>query len=140
MKLYTYETLEGNFTIEVDEKWHTWLIDADCAEFNQERCHTRADHKYAYGKPVSLDSLDNANDWLVFKQITSYSAVELMVDLETALGMLTDLQRRYFILNRIKGYSYCEIARVEQKNETSIRRSVKGAERKIRNYFLVCPN
>ena len=46
MKQYIYETLDGNVTIEVDEKWYDWLTEADKAEFNQERSHSRPDHRY----------------------------------------------------------------------------------------------
>ena len=135
MKHYTYQTLDGNLTIEVDDKWYAWLTEADYTESNQERSHRRADHKYAYGEPLSLNSFDNADDWLVFNQITSYHAVELRVDLEMVMETLTDLQRRYFIMNRILEYSSHEIAKLEGKRQSAVQKTIIQAEKKIRNYF-----
>ena len=136
MKQYIYETLEGNIAIEVDEKWYDWLTEADKAEANQERSHSRPDHKYAPGEPVSLDVEDSLDDWLVFSALTSYAAVELKVDLERALESLTPLQRRYFIMNRLQGCSSHAIARLEGKAQPVIFRAIMFAERKIKNFFL----
>ena len=135
MKYYTYKTLDGNLTIEIDDKWHAWLTEADYIENNQERSHRRDDHKYACGRPMSLNSVDSADDWLVFNQITSYTAVELRVDLETAMETLTDLQRRYFIMNRIIGYSSHEIASLEDKRQSTVHKTILQAEKKIKSYF-----
>ena len=131
---YTYETLDGSIAIEVDEKWHAWLTEADKLERNQERRHHRADHKYAQGAPLSLD----AEDWLVLHTTTSYAVVELKIDLEIALETLTELQRRYFILSRMHGYSSHEIAKFEGKSQKTIHESICQAERKIR-LFLNAP-
>ena len=136
MKLYTYKTLDGNLTIEVDDRWHDWLTEADYAESKLERSHTRADHKYAYGTPLSLESLGNADDWMVFNQITSYPAVELKVDLEMAMATLTDLQRRYFIMNKMLEYSSHEIARLEGKRQSTISKTIIQAEKKIKTFFM----
>ena len=132
---YTYETLDGSIAIEVDEKWHEWLSEADKLERNQERKHHRADHKYACGTPLSLDALTHAEDWLVLHTTTSYAAVELKIDLEIALETLTELQRRYFILSRMHGYSYSEIARSEGKSRMSICETVLAAEGKIKKHL-----
>ena len=135
MKYYTYKTLDDDLTIEVDDKWHTWLTEADSIEDNHERRHRRADHKYAYGNPLALDSFSSADDWLMFNQITSYTAVELRVDLDMAMETLTDLQRRYFIMNRILEYSSHEIAKLEGKRQSTVHKTIAQAEKNIRNYF-----
>ena len=136
MKQYIYETLEGNIAIEVDEKWYDWLTEADKAEASQERSHNRPDHKYAPGTPVSLDAEDSLDDWLVFSTLTSYAAVELRIDLELAFELLTPLQRQYFTMNRLHGYSSHAIAKLEGKAQPVIFRTIMLAERKIKNFFL----
>ena len=135
MKLYTYETLDGDITIEVDEKWHEWLTESDKEFELQDRSHTRPDHKYAPGAPVSLDTADSLDDWLVFSALTSYAAVELKIDLELALELLTPLQRRYFIMNRLRGLPTREIARREGKWQTAIMAPVLQADKKIKKFF-----
>ena len=129
--IYTYETLDGSIAIEVDEKWHAWLSEADKLERNQERRHRRPDHKYACGTPLSLD----AEDWLMLHTTTSYSAVELKIDFEIALESLTELQRRYFILSRMHGYSTYEIAQFVGKAQPVVYKSIAQAERKIKSFL-----
>ena len=107
----------------------------DADERRQERRHTRSDHKYAHGAPLSLDAVNNADDWIIFSQMTSYTAVELKIDLEMAMETLTDLQRHYFILNRMHGYSYADIARREDKSRMTIFEITEAAEKKIKNFF-----
>ena len=135
MKLYTYETLDGDITIEVDEKWHEWLTESDKEFELQNRSHARPDHKYAPGVPLSLDAVDFLDDWLVFCTTTSYAAVELKIDLETAMELLTPLQKRYFVMTRLLGHSNCAVARLDGKDEAAIRRSIEGAEKKIKNFL-----
>ena len=135
MNTYIYKTLTGNIPVELDEKWHDWLTEADETQQKQERRHSRSDHKYAPGEPISLNADNSLDDWLVFSTLTSYKAIELKIDLEMALETLTALQRRYFALNRICGYSNSEIARTEKKDESAIRRSVEGAEKKIKLFM-----
>lgn len=135
MKTYTYETLDGIITIEIDEIWCTYLANEDRYEENQERRHIRSDHKYALGEPISFDTAERTEDWLVFSSLTSYKAVELKIDLEMALKILTPLQKKYFMLNRVLGYSSVEIAKFEGKRQCGIHRSVQQAEKKIRKFF-----
>ena len=135
MKTYTYRTAEEPITIEVNEKWHQWLIEADYDEVKQKRRDSCRDHKYVHGSPISLDSVENPDDWLTFVTTSSYSAIELMIDFEMALETLTPLQRKYFVMNRIQGYAGREIARLESKDEAAIRRSIEGAEKKIKSFF-----
>ena len=135
MKSYIYETVTGNVVVELDESWFDILNIEDGKEFKKERSHTRPDHKYAPGEPISFNADDSTDDWLVFSTLTCYKAVELKVDLEMALKTLTPLQRRYFIMNRIWGYSSHEIARLERKWQTAIFKPIVQAEKKIKNFF-----
>ena len=135
VKSYIYKTATGNVIVELDESWHDILTTEDHEDFNQERSHTRPDHKYAPGEPVSLNAGESTDDWLVFSTLTSYKAVELKVDLEMALETLTPLQRRYFVMNRIWGYKTTEIARFESKAQPTVFEVIMMAEKKIRDFL-----
>ena len=134
MKNYTYHTATGSVTVELDEMWVNLLSKADMDELNTSRKHTRSDHKYALGKPLSLESLRCDGAWF-----TDYSDcitdIDLSAHLEQALAALTDLQRRYFVMHRIEGYSCAEIARHEGKHKVTISGIVKAAEKKLRSFF-----
>jgi len=135
MKSYIYKSATGNVIVELDESWHNILTAEDHHEFNQERRHRRNDHKYARGTPILMGAEESADDWLVFSTDESLKAVELKVDLEMALKALTARQRRYFVLNRMWGYSYAEIGRSEGKSKMTICEVVLTAEKKIRNFM-----
>ena len=127
---YTYKTAVGNISVELDEKWFSLLTSEDKEETNRERRHTRSDHKYAKGTPIQLGDEESADDWLVFGIDTSYKAVDLKIDLEVALKSLTLMQSRYFVLNRMWGYSGREIARLEGKSQTTIAETIVQAQKK----------
>jgi hypothetical protein len=96
MQIYTYETANGLVTIEVDEMWHELLSAADTEEANAARKHTRPDHKYAPGEPLSLSNLKYEGQWFA-DQGESISHVDSTIDLERAMSALTELQRRYVV-------------------------------------------
>jgi DNA-directed RNA polymerase specialized sigma24 family protein len=134
MAKYTYETATGPVEIEVDSHWAEVLKSEDTKEELNNRKHTRPDHKYAPGGPLSLDSLkfegacfEDHDDCI--------AAVELSIDIQRALESLTILQRRYFIMNRFQGYTLAEIADLEGKCDAAIYKTVRAAERKMKEYF-----
>jgi RNA polymerase sigma factor (sigma-70 family) len=134
MANYTYETATGSITIEIDEEWATRLTDADTDEANANRRHTRPDHKYAPGEPVSLDSLEYDGEWFTDRG-DGIEAIELSVDMERALATLTGLQRRYVTLAVLRGHSYAELARKDNISEAAIRKHIKLAMPKLKKYF-----
>ena len=135
MKNYTYQTTTEILSIEIDPIWHGILAEEDKKENNDNRKHTRADHKYALGLPVSLELLyETGTDPIDIQNEISYT--DLSMDLTNALDTLTDLQRLYFIMSRFEGYSNAEISRISGKTEGAIRKSLKSAEEKIKNFFL----
>jgi len=134
MKNYTYHTATEPVKIEIDEEWAARLNKADVEEIRANRSHTRADHKYAPGEPISFDSLDYFGEWFTDRG-DNMEAVKLSLDLERALALLTDLQRQYFIMNRLEGYSCAEIARREGKHKVTVLDIVEAAEKKIKKYF-----
>jgi DNA-binding CsgD family transcriptional regulator len=99
-----------------------------------ERARFRTDHKYAPGAPVAIDTVDPDGAWISGGR-GGLDSVEYSVDLERAMASLTDLQRRYFTLNRLEGYGYAEIARRDGKERSTIKRLVAAAEKKIKKYF-----
>lgn len=47
------------------------------------------------------------------------------------INSCSKIQKQRFYLNRIFGYSFVEIARKEQRNESSVFRSIKWVEKKL---------
>ena len=133
---YRYDTATGSEVIELDEKWLALLSEADTAETNANRKHTRSDHKYAPGKPISLETLDCNGEWFSDNS-ESIKNMEFSMDLEQAMAKLTKLQRRYVTEVLINGHSYAELARQDNISEAAIRKHVKLAVPKIKKYFQV---
>jgi len=134
MARYTYESVTGPVKIEIDQEWAEILQGEDTDEQRAERKHVRPDHKYAPGTPLSLESLDYEGAWFEDRN-NVISGAELSMDLERALRPLTELQRRYFKLTRIKGYSFAEIARFDGKDQSTVREVMKAAEKKVIHFF-----
>ena len=132
---YIYKTAVGNISVELDEQWFAVLTSEDKEEANRERRHTRSDHKYAKGTPIQLGDEESADDWLVFGIDTSYKAVDLKIDLEMAMKTLTPLQSRYFVLNRMWGFTTSNIARLEGKSQPVIYEAIGQAQKKIKIFF-----
>ena len=134
MAMYIYESVTGSVEIEIDARWAEVLQAEDIDEENAGRKHTRPDHKYAPGEPVSLDSLRLEGEWFADRN-NGIEDVEFSVDLERVLRILTGLQRRYFILTKLRGYSYSEIAKLDGKNASTVFRLAESAVEKIKNIF-----
>jgi RNA polymerase sigma factor (sigma-70 family) len=134
MTKYTYQTATGPVEIDVDPYWAKILKAEDALEERNHRKYARPDHKYAPCAPLSLESLYCEGKWFEDHD-DAISAAELSLDLERALAALTDPQRRYFVMTRLEGYSYAEIARREGRHLTTVRGIVEVAEKKVREYF-----
>jgi DNA-directed RNA polymerase specialized sigma24 family protein len=99
-----------------------------------ERKHTRSDHKYALGEPLPfLDSIYDGS--VIQNRCKEIEGIEFSTDLGRAMGTLTELQCRYFIMNRLLGYGYAEIARRENKHKVTVSGIVKAAEKKVKNFL-----
>ena len=61
------------------------------------------------------------------------------VDFYTALKSCTAVQRKRLILHHIQGYSFTEIAKLECCDYSSVRESIRAAEKNISKYFLDTP-
>ena len=138
MNHYTYESVTGPITIEINEQWYSFLTNADTADSNAERRHTRPDHKYAPGTPISINELETAGIDIVDQQ-NGFLDVELDIDLDKALTTLTVLQRRYFVLAHLHGYSNAEIGRIYGRDRSTIREALKTVNAKLKNNFSYHP-
>jgi DNA-directed RNA polymerase specialized sigma24 family protein len=132
---YTYETATGLVAIRLDEKWLALLAAADASEVIANRKHTRADHKYAPGKPTSLEAMEYIGQWFSGKD-ESIRHTDFSIDLERAMTTLTKLQHRYVTQVLINGHSYAELARMDGISEAAIRKHVKLAIPKIKKYLF----
>lgn len=134
MAKYIYQTATGPVEIDVNTYWGELLKMEDALEELNDRKHSRPDHKYAPCAPLSLESLNYEGAW--FEKIEDHiAAAELIIDLVRVLARLTELQRRYFIMARVEGYSYVDIGKYEGKDPSTIQRIVAAAEKRIRKYF-----
>jgi RNA polymerase sigma-70 factor (ECF subfamily) len=59
----------------------------------------------------------------------------IKMDLEILLKTCTFIQQRRFELHYIQGYSFTEIAKMENCDESTIRRSISAVFKKIKNIF-----
>ena len=99
-----------------------------------ERKHSRTDHKYAQGG--SLSYCDNVyDDRKNSSRCNEIENLELSMDMEGALSILTELQRRYSIYVIIYGYTYTEVAQKYGVSEAAIRKHVKHAKQKMKVFF-----
>jgi DNA-directed RNA polymerase specialized sigma24 family protein len=99
-----------------------------------ERRHVRCDHKYAHGTPISYERLPH-DDRLLVSNTECFDEINISVDLCYALSVLTDLQRKYFALVIVSGYSYAEVARKHGITEGAVRKHIRLALPKLKNFF-----
>jgi hypothetical protein len=62
------------------------------------------------------------------------------VDAYAALEKCTEIQRRRIIMHYTLGYSFTEIAQIEQRDEAAVRRSIAGALKKLKLFLGDSPN
>lgn len=106
---------------------------------NEDKYHKRQIRKeYMYGCDESIinyshHQIKNSNFWVELEEQEIRKVVyELLID---ALNSLTCLQRRRLIKHTVMGKSIREIADEEDVNYTKIVRSVKVAQKNIKEYF-----
>ena len=81
---------------------------------------------------------DDINDFIMSGELTTLQFEKEIIsktDIYIALKACTNIQRKRFILHHIQGYSFTEIAKMEQCNEAAVRRSVSAALKKVKKYF-----
>ena len=54
-----YKTVTGAIEIEVDEDWGNRVLEFNRSDTNSERKDHRSDHKYHYGRPMSLEDIES---------------------------------------------------------------------------------
>ncbi len=138
MATYQYESVTESIEIEIDQSWAKILKDMDEAEQLNKRKHVRSDHKNSPGVPLSLERLRFEGAWFADRDCC-IAATILSADLDRALQTATNLQRRYYILVRIRRYQFTEIARLEGKDESTVRESIRAVEKRIKKYFRWYP-
>jgi len=99
-----------------------------------ERRHTRPDHKYAFGSPVAVDTVDPGGAWISSGR-GGLDDVEFDHDLEIALAKLTDFQRTCFIEVRFNDRTQVDVAGELGISRESVKQAVNGALKKLKKYF-----
>jgi RNA polymerase sigma factor (sigma-70 family) len=102
-----------------------WLAD---------RRRVRDDHKYAPGTPVALDTVDPDGVWLSSGH-GGIDDVEFNIELESALSLLTPLQRVSFIEVRLNGRTQADVADELGVLRECVKQAIAGALKKLKKYF-----
>jgi hypothetical protein len=106
----------------------------DYAVWLAERKHTRTDHKYCPGAPISIEGADPEGVWIPDKR-HDLSDVETQFDMERALSVLTELQRFCFIEICLNGRTCRDVASERGKHYTTIAETARLAKEKIKKFF-----
>jgi len=99
-----------------------------------ERRHTRPDHKYAPGKPVSLDAV-NINSSQISVGNDELCDSEVSIDLEIAVLTLTELQRFCFaevVLGERTQQSVADDLGITQQ---VVDKHIRAAKKKLKIFF-----
>lgn len=108
--------------------------DGDYRIWLSERKYIRADHKYAPGTPVSIDAIDPENAWINSGR-GSLDDADSQIDIEAALGKLTELQRFCFTEVMLKGHTEQVVAKKLGMTQQSVHKHIKAAKKKLQNIF-----
>ena len=115
--------------VEVSEEVYAIL-----QEENKEQEHQR----YERRKHIDDRAL---NDYIVHQKRVTENLEDYCInreqlkEIQEIVSTCTKTQQRRFYLNRICGYSYTEIARMEKCGLNRIKKSVIAVEEKIKNFF-----
>jgi RNA polymerase sigma factor (sigma-70 family) len=99
-----------------------------------ERKHCRADHKYAPGVPVAIDSVESDCERTCICE-SATDGVDFQIDLEAALETLTDLQRRCFVEVVMNGRTQQSVADELNVTQQMVDKHIRTAKTKLQNYF-----
>jgi hypothetical protein len=106
----------------------------DYAVWLSERKHTRADHKYCPGAPLSIEEADPDGVWIPDAN-DAISEFELQADFEHALNTLTEIQRYCIIEVCLNERTYRDVASERGKHPSTVKEAVKSAKAKLKKYF-----
>lgn len=115
----------GGSILQYGGDYRTWL---------DERSHTRTDHKYSPGMPITIEKADPYGE-LISCGDDGVGDAEFQIDLEVALSTLTDLQRKCFIEVRIKRRTQAEVANEIGVSRDSVKQAIEGAVKKLKKIF-----
>ena len=97
---------------------------------------TRTDHKFAPGKPCSLDGLKYEGGWLQdAKAEIVFLNIEQTADIEAALQALTPAQRKLIRALIYDGATPAEYARDNGINKSVVSRTLKRAKEALRKIY-----
>jgi RNA polymerase sigma-70 factor (ECF subfamily) len=68
-------------------------------------------------------------------RVEDEDTIVLKSDIETVLKTCTPTQQKRFNLHYIQNYSFTEIAKMENCDESSVRETIKSVLKKIKKYF-----
>lgn len=126
------EINDGNgkmITVEVSEEVYAVL-----QEENKQQEHQR------YERRKHIDARE-LSDYIVHQKRVAENLEDYCInreqlkEIQKIVGTCTKTQQRRFYLNRICGYSYTEIAKMEHCGLNRVKKSVIAVEEKIKNFF-----
>ena len=99
-----------------------------------ERKHTRTDHKYSPGAPLSIDEADPSGAWISGGRGELDSA-EFSIDLDTALSTLTESQRFCFVEIALNGRKQQSVADELGIKQQVADKHLRAAKKKLKIFF-----
>jgi len=124
-----YEFANGETSeVEVEEDVGTLIIDSRKVEHAQEQKQRR--------HCISLDAIEYEGIGFADPEtpVTDFERKELNETIANALLTLTEVQKRRFLLFA-DGMSIADIARLENTEFNTVKDSISGARKKLKNFF-----
>ena len=106
----------------------------DYATWLAERKQIRPDHKYCPGRPVAIETVDQAGA-LINDSRDVIGEVESQIDAEAALSTLTDLQRFCFVEVELNGRTQQSVAAELSKSRETVKYAIGAARKNLKKYF-----
>ena len=100
-----------------------------------ERRHTRPDHKYAPGTPVSFEAVDPNNAWISGGR-GGLDDVDFNIDVEAMLSKLPIAQRELAAAIIFDGLTSAEYAKQKNINKSTVSRALERVRKKLKKYFF----
>jgi len=108
----------------------------DYAVWLSERAKIRPDHKYAPGKPQSLETIKYEGDWFRDDSATDFLLnIEQVADIESALQTLTPKQRalvRALVFDDVTPAVY---AKINNLDKSTVSRNLERARNNLKKYL-----
>lgn len=95
--------------------------------------YLRKQNKICHLQQKALEKTENAPECVYTSR-----EVDLETHLRSALSSMPELRKKVFVLNRLQGYSYKEVAQLLSISVKSVDNNLTKALKHLRKFFLCC--